>query len=105
MHQLPESAVHTATSSSFTQPDIWNLEDIGDYLGISESAARRLVAHSKFPLSIVNQSRNRRWFKDEVIEFLKSRSRGELMDTPRLAVNPHYIPKSIRVRQLKAVGS
>lgn len=40
MHQLPESAVHTATSSSFTQPDIWNLEDIGDYLGISQGSSR-----------------------------------------------------------------
>jgi hypothetical protein len=84
--------------------EVWGLEDIASFLNISLAAARRLVNEPRFPGPIANQSRNRRWFADEVKVFLRARSRGEVAPLAKAAPNSNYIPKTIRTRPLKVVN-
>jgi len=103
MHQRTPVTTSGAEPFSPLAEDIWGIEEIARYVGISTGAARRLVAHSNFPRPLANQSRNRRWIKSEVGNFLLARSKGELKDSVILPINPQYVPKVIRVRTLKAV--
>jgi predicted DNA-binding transcriptional regulator AlpA len=105
MYQRLESLTQSPASLSQSTGEIWGLGEIASYLGISIGATRRLVSHPKFPHPLANQSRNRRWIKSEVMNYLMARSKGEIKDSAQLPPNPHYVPKTIHIRQLKAVNS
>lgn len=51
---------------------IWHIDEIAHYLGCSKQAAMRHAKSQGFPTPIGNESRNRKWFREEVIEYFKS---------------------------------
>jgi len=55
-------------------PVIWSSKDIAAYLGLSDATVRRtVVTHPKFPKPLPGAVRQRRWFRDEVLEFMQDR--------------------------------
>ncbi len=55
-------------------PDLWGLDDIASYLGKARATiARTVVTHPRFPKPLPGSRQNRRWFKDEVIDYLRER--------------------------------
>lgn len=105
MYQLPDRAISAQQSLSPISQSVWGLEDIASYVGASKAATRALVLHPKFPRPLANQSRSRRWLAVEVCDFFLQLSRGEISAAPKAVPNVNYVPKSIHVRQLKAVNS
>lgn len=62
-------------------PELWSLEKMGEWMGVSEATARRMAAQPGFPEPIVpgfQKGKNtlKRWFSNEVVEWLSRNRRA-----------------------------
>lgn len=56
--------------------DLWGTDEIGAFTGRKKSAVSVLVNQPGFPGPCMGSRRCRRWFKDSVIEYLRSQERA-----------------------------
>lgn len=88
------------TDKGMRAPLVWSIEDIAAYLNISKSSVRGLVNDPGFPVHITPGCRNRRWFADEVLAFLRA-NRAEASVATKAVSNPrltHINPINVTVR-------
>lgn len=61
----------------------------------SVDAVRKIVRRDRFPSSIGNQFRDRRWLALDVKAYFQEVSKTQFKETSKLRIEPNYEPLSI----------